>query len=55
MFSAQQDDSRLADINFRDRGWGQVHGKKQSGSDAVFFDLRRHGEILQAVSQTAES
>ncbi len=54
-FAEETDDLRLAEMDFRERGWGRVIGKEQSGSDTVFLDLRRHGEILQAVGELVDS
>lgn len=50
-FAEETDDLRLAEMDFRERGWGQVRGKAQSGSETVFFDLRKHGRLLEEIGQ----
>jgi ATP-dependent DNA helicase RecG len=50
-FAEETDDLRLAEMDFRERGWGQVRGKAQSGSETVFFDLRKHGRLLEEIGR----
>lgn len=50
-FSEETDDLKLAEMDFIDRGWGQIQGTAQSGNNSTFFRIREHRRILNEITQ----
>ncbi len=53
-FAQETDDLKLAEMDFIDRGWGQIHGTAQSGNNTLFFNIKRHHRLLSEISEKVE-
>ncbi len=50
-FAEETDDMRLAEMDFKERGWGQINGTLQTGVPSTFFNLKKHAAIIEKISE----
>jgi ATP-dependent DNA helicase RecG len=54
-FAEETDDMRLAEMDFKERGWGQINGALQTGVPSTFFNLKKHAAIIEKISEKINS